>query len=62
MKVAPRARGRRPKASSEGTRGRLGRTAAAGYGDLMALMWVCGSRRGSGMTLLRPPVWLTGFD
>src|SRR5258708_37107272 len=28
----------------------------------MALMWVCGSRRGSGMTLLRPPVWLIGVD
>src|SRR5258708_38315215 len=28
----------------------------------MALMWVCGSRRGSGMTLLGPQVWLIGFD
>src|SRR5258708_2764274 len=28
----------------------------------MALMWVCGSRRGPGMTLLCPQVWLIGFD
>jgi hypothetical protein len=55
-------RGRRPKASNEGTRVRLGETAAAGYGDLIARMWVCGSRLGSGMTLLRRLVWLIGFD
>ena len=55
-------RGRRPKASNEGTRVRLGETAAAGYGDLIARMWVCGSRLGAGMTLLRRLVWLIGFD
>jgi len=41
---------------------RLGTTAAARYGDLIARMWVCGSRRGSGMTLLCPLVWLIGFE
>jgi hypothetical protein len=41
---------------------RCGETAAAGYGDLIARMWVCGSRLGSGMTLLRRLVWLIGFD
>jgi hypothetical protein len=55
-------RGRRPKASNEGTRARLGRTAAARYGDLMAVVGVCGSRRGSRMRLLCPQVWLIGFD
>jgi hypothetical protein len=40
----------------------LGETAAAGYGDLIARMWVFGSRLGSGMTLLRRLVWLIGFD
>ena len=62
MKVAPRARGRRPKASSEGTRERLGRTAAARYGDLIAWLWVCGSGRGSGITVLCPLVWPIGSD
>ena len=41
---------------------RLGTTAAARYGDLMAVVGVCGSRRGSGMRLLCPQVWLIGFD
>ena len=41
---------------------RLGRIAAAGYGDLIARMWVCGSRLGSGTTLLRRLVWLIDFD
>src|SRR6266849_10492469 len=54
--------GRRPKASSEGTRVRLGRTAAAGYGDLISRLWVCGSRRGSVLTLLCPQVRLIGCD
>ena len=40
----------------------LGRTAAAGYGDLIARMWVRGSRLGSGTTLLRRLVWLIDFD
>src|ERR1700730_10660199 len=62
MKEAPRARGRRPKASSEGTRERLGRTAAARYGDLIAWLWVCGSGRGSGITVLCPLVWPIGSD
>jgi len=41
---------------------RLGREAAARYGDLIALLWVCGSRRGSEMRLLCRQVWLIGFD
>ena len=41
---------------------RLGETAAAGYGDLIARMWLCLSRLGAGMTLLRWLVWLIGFD
>jgi hypothetical protein len=41
---------------------RLGRTAAAGYGDLVAGLLVWRGRRGSGMTLLYPQVWLIGFD
>jgi hypothetical protein len=40
----------------------LGEAAAAGYGDLIARLWVCGSWLGSGMTLLRRLVWLIGFD
>ena len=60
--VAARSGGRRPKASNEGTRVRLGTRAAARYGDLVARMWVWVSRRGSGMTLLCPLVWLIGFD
>ena len=41
---------------------RLGRTAAAGYGDLISRLWVCGSRRGSVLTLLCPQVRLIGCD
>jgi hypothetical protein len=41
---------------------RLVRRQAARYGDLIARMWVCGNRRGSGTTLLRRLVWLIGFD
>ena len=41
---------------------RLGETAAAGYGDLIARMWVNGSRRGFGITLLCSLVWPIGFD
>ena len=41
---------------------RLGETAAAGYGDLIARMWVSGSRRGLGMTFLCSLVWPIGFD
>jgi hypothetical protein len=40
---------------------RLGRTAAARYGDLIARLWVCGSRRSS-MTLFCSQVRLIGFD
>ena len=40
---------------------RLGATAAACYGDLIARLWVCGSR-GLGITLLCPLVWPIGCD
>src|SRR5216684_5920400 len=55
-----------PGPSSESLQGRnareVGRDAAAHYGDLIARLWVCGSRRGSAMTLLCPQVRLIGFD
>ena len=41
---------------------RLGRRAAARYGDLIARLCACGSRRGSVLTLLCPQVRLIGCD
>jgi len=38
----------------------LGATVAARYGDLIARMWVSGSRRGLGMTFLCSLVWPIG--